>query len=241
MSPRTWTLLALGALGCAGTETGNPSIDGQLALGAHSSDPALVAVRDPAGGIVVDAAWLSLGPVELLRGPDCAKPQRHESVALGAADHSGPKAAILNLEIQPGVYCGLTLSFTADPSPPSDAASGAPIHIAGRLPDSTAFTITLERDRVITVPARDGGFLLEADDAALLVGFDVAQWLGALSFLSAALETDGSIRIDDSRNPELLAAFEGALATGIEVYRDRDADGALDTTPELVARGTAVK
>ena len=241
MRSACWTALALALceLSCAGTETGNPSIvEAQLALGAHSSDPSLVAIRSSAGGIVVDAVWLSLGPVGLVRGADCASPSdRYESAALGSADHSGSDAAILNVQLESGAYCGLTVAFRTDAAPPAAAPSGAPILILGHLADATPFSVTSDAEGVVAVPSVSGGFALDPAASALLVGFDVARWIGSLDFRAAEREPDGSITIDRTKNADLLSDFEAALASGIEVYRDRDEDGALDDPPELVARG----
>ncbi len=235
-------LFCLGSVlaGCAGTETGNPSIDTQIALTAHSSDHARVAIRVSEGGLVVDRAWLSLGSVALLAGNDCTATSRRFSTApLGTADHtSGPEVAALAAEV--GDYCGLGVRFEAALIAPLEAPAllGHSVLLEGHLADGSAFSLASPRATEVRVAALAGSFALDDERFALLLGFDLATWLSRTDFTTATREADGSVRVDETHNPDLLDSFETELAAGLELYRDRDADTALDTNPELLGRGS---
>lgn len=229
-------------LGCAGTETGNPSIAAQIALTAHSSDPGRVAIRAAEGGLTLQRAWLSLGALSLVEGPDCsAEARRFTAPALGAADHAEPRPALLALEAEAGEYCGLAVPF----APTTEMPPGAPaelgelsILLEGTLLDGSAFSLGSAARREVLVQSTPPGFALDGVRSALLVGFDVATWLRSPNIADAERELDGSVRIDAAHNPALLQSFEAALAPGIELYRDRDADAVLDPQPELLGRGS---
>lgn len=239
---RTFLLSCWLCLGCAGTETGNPSVVAQIALTAHSSDHGRVAIRAAEGGLTLQRAWLSLGALSLLEGSDCsAETRRFTAAALGAADHAEPRAALLALDAEDGEYCGLAVPF----APSMEVPPGAPAELGelsvlleGNLPDGAAFSLASAASREVLVRVAAPGFALDSQRSALLLGFDVATWLRDPSLVDASRELDGSVRIDAMRNVTLLRGFEAALAPGIELYRDRDADAVLDPQPEFLGRGS---
>ena len=57
-----WVIALVALVGCFGTETGNPPFSGEIAVDAHSSDPATAALRSSGGGITVTGVWLGLVP-----------------------------------------------------------------------------------------------------------------------------------------------------------------------------------
>jgi hypothetical protein len=234
--------LLLSALGCAGTETGNPSITGQLALDAHSSAPERVSLRGASAPVVIDEAWLSIAAVTLLEGSDCSdRTRRRASGALGSADHAVPGAAVTTLELDAGEYCAVGVTFSRASSLPTGAPSeleGHSLVLKGTLSDGAPFILAGRVDTELRALAVEGSFTLERGQAALFIGFDVARWFENVDFAGAESDNDGSIVIDEQNNPELLANFEAALSSGIEIYRDADADAVLDEVPELVGRGT---
>jgi hypothetical protein len=235
---------ALGIAGCFGTETGNPSI-AALSIDTHSSDPASVSVRAASGAIVVDQAWITFGAVALL--PDGACPSGAGALAgavLGAGDHSEPGPLSFDIALEgTASFCGLVAPFA-----PLDGAlpAGAPPELAGRavvllahLEDGTAVRIvsSFEGDVVVS-DAGGAAFALEEDAAGLLVGLDVARWLGGVDLAGAAREVDGSIVLDDTRNTALRDAIDARIPQGVELYRDEGADGVLDPVPVLLGRGS---
>jgi hypothetical protein len=243
---RTRLLLAalwLGVPGCAsGTETGNPSLTASLSFSAHSSKPNVVAVREGAAAVVVSEVWLSLGPVALLEGDDCAAGAgRYESAALGVGNHAAAQPGHTDLSAEASAYCSLELEFVPSVEVPAGAPAalaGRSIAVAGELADGTSFLIVSGFEGRVPVLAVDTSFALSEGEAAMLLGFDLATWLDGIDLAEVPREDDGSILIDAERNAELVTAFESALPNGLELYRDRDADGRLDEDPELIARGS---
>jgi hypothetical protein len=69
---------------------------------------------------------------------------------------------------------------------------------------------------------------------SVLVGFDLAGWLGAIDWDAAQIEGE-VIAIDDAHNAELLGAFEAAVAAGTGLYRS-EATAPIDSAHPL-ARG----
>lgn len=242
MSSWAWSIACAALLGCAGTETGNPSLTSQLALNTHSSSPSDVGLREGTAPVVVERVWLSLERVSLLEGSNCAElSARWQTDPLGTADHAGRDPAITTVLLESGAYCGVELGFSrilqAPPGAPTDL-EGYSIELSGSLADGTPFSIASALEGGVVVSAIAGSFELTPGNASLLIGFDVARWLSRIGFSSAVRDSTGSIRIDESQNAELLEAFESELAAGIEVYRDADSDAALDENPELLGRGT---
>jgi hypothetical protein len=237
------TALSFGALGCtSGTETGNPSLTASLSFSAHSSKPDVVAVREGAASVVVSEVWLSLGPVALVEGDDCGDgAERFESAALGVGNHAATQPGHTDLSVEAAGYCSLELDFVRSAAIPEGAPaalSGRSIAVSGELADGTSFLLVSGFEGRVPVLAVDTSFALSEGDAAMLLGFDLAAWLEHIDLDAVPREDDGSISIDAERNTELVTAFEAALPNGLELYRDRDADGRLDDNPELIARGS---
>jgi hypothetical protein len=235
--------LALLSVSCAsGTETGNPSLTASLSFSAHSSKPDVVAVREGTASVLVSEVWLSLGPVALVEGEDCASGSaRFESASLGVGNHAAATPGHTDVGIESGAYCALELDFTPSRELPDGAPaalSGRSIAIQGELEDGSPFLLVSGFDGKVSVPAVDASFALEDGQAAMLLGFDLATWLAGIDLDGVEREDDGSVLIDDERTPELVTLFEAALSSGLELYRDRDADGRLDADPELIARGS---
>lgn len=237
------TALSLALIGCAsGTETGNPSLTVSLSFSAHSSKPDIVAVREGSAAVVVSEVWLSLGPVALVEGDDCALgSERFESAALGVGNHAAAQPGHTDVKTEPSAFCSLELEFVSSAEIPSgapSALSGRSIAVKGELADGTAFLLVSGYEGHVPVRAVDTSFALSDGEAAMLLGFDLAAWLEGIELATLSREDDGSILIDEQRNAALVAAFEAALPGGLELYRDRDADGRLDQDPELIARGS---
>jgi hypothetical protein len=226
---------------CAGTETGNPSIRGKLSYNAYSSTPAVVALSaaleqtpEPKALLTVDHAWLVLGDVELRSGADCATgPRVH---GLGAGDHATGKHSETELEIAAGSYCGLRFPFEYA----KDLPQGAPesltkesVLMRGTLPDGRAFELHSQLQDSLDLRATAGEFVLDSEHADVVIGFDLARWLGELRWEDATETTDGSVLVSADSNRALLEQFEAALPSGIALFRDHDGDGKLDADMKL--------
>jgi hypothetical protein len=243
----TWTLpLLLAAIGCAGTETGNPSFDGSVGYDAYSSSPSVVALpaglERPMTRVALDNAWLVLGDVELLPAGHCGESGDVEPhvPGLGPGDHAGGQAPATHSEMSSGLYCGARLPFVSgSESLPAAAPSSVRDHaivLEGTLADGRKFELQSTLSTRVAVQASGAGFALDSLHRGVVFGFDVAKWLAELEWSSAP--DDHNVMIDADHNPELLRAFESRLASGVSLFRDDDEDGVLDADPVLLAAPT---
>lgn len=240
-----WWLCVLALAGCVGTETGNPSFDGTLSYNAHSSDAARVALLSgDSGAIVVDNAWLVLGDVGFVEGIACnteTPPSGHVD-GLGIGDHAPSTAASTPLSLEAGSYCGVRLPLVHPPDVlpanlPSEIA-GHSVLITGTLGDGRAFSLRSASEDELFLVATADAFALDAELPDVLIGFDVAAWLGELSWNSAVEEADRSVLVDETHNANLLQEFEDHLASGTSLFRDPDGLGQVRADSERLAQGT---
>lgn len=239
-------LLAMFAVAaCAGTETGNPSFDGTLSYNAHSSDTARVALLsgDP-GAIVVDNAWLVLGDVGFVEGDACdtTTPASGHADGLGIGDHAPAAPASTPLSLEAGRYCGVRLPLVHSPdvvqgNVPTELA-GHSVLLVGTLADGRAFSLRSASEDELFLVATTDAFELDAQLPDVLIGFDVAAWLGELSWTSAMEEADGNVLVDATHNENLLQEFETHLASGTSLFRDPDGLGQVRADSERLAQGT---
>jgi hypothetical protein len=238
-----WSIL-LGA--CAGTETGNPSFDGSLGYEAYSSAPRVAALTrsDPEPqALRVDHAWLVLGDVELLQGDACGSmPADGPRIpGLGVGDHAGGHATATRFELAPGQYCGARLPFSLAgdrlPTQAPDSLHAESIELHGELPDGRAFELRSSLQTSVLLRAHDANFALDGAHAGVLIGFDVAKWLGELDWTQASADEQGRVLVSAEKNAELLRAFEQELPRGIALFRDSDGDGMLDADHTPIADG----
>jgi len=227
--------------GCAGTETGNPSFEAELAYDAYSSDVSRVALRSSGAGVepgvtLVDAAWLVLGDVSLTR--DCSAPAADAPVhatGIGEGDHAAQGRVVTALAVTAGEYCGahVPLVRAAQANAAPAELSGHTILIAGVTPDGQSFRVLSGLQGSIDLKGKMP-FEIGPGNDTVLVGFDLASWLAAIDWDTALVE-NGMIAIDDAHNTELLGAFEAAVAAGTGLYRS-DATAPIDSANPL-ARG----
>jgi len=222
---RAWVALAL--LGCVGTETGNPSLT--LEYQAHSTDASRAGLRSGEGR-VVDAVWLNLGDLDVL---GCAD-ERAVAPAIGVGDHATSEAVVQQLVVEPGAYCGAEVRFVrANAAPPGAPASlaGRSGLVVGRRADGAPFEVAIEGDFSVAIDT--SSFDLEEGSPPLLLGFDVAAWVGGLDLDSVTPGDDGVVRIDSSATPAVHSAFEADFGSGVGLYQDLDADEQPDGDPLL--------
>ena len=226
------------AAGCTGTQTREPSFEGELAYDAYSSDPALAALREGEQGAVVTQAWLVLGDVTFVDNNHCAAPEtaHGHADALGAGDHATKAAARTRFWLPFGEYCGLRLPLlraTEDDTLPAQAPEelrGHSVMLVGELPEQsgTPFVITSGLERTLSLVADHSSFELGPDSARLLLGFDVAAWLDGVDLAAAPPDADGRIVISQDSSPELLQRFEDNLAAGVDVFLDPSGKGVIE-------------
>lgn len=233
-------LLGLGLGGCTGgTETGNPSLSGQLSYSGVSSTPAEIGVRSGGAVATVKNAWFALDAVTVSSAGDCGiQGSRAFSVrALGIGDHAAGVHNFTDFDATASAFCSVELPFVAvavdDRQAPVELR-GRAIVVAGELADGTPFSIASGQAPLVRLQAAANGFELSAAAPNALVAFDFATWLRDLDWARADID-DGRINVSESSNPVMLRKFEEQLASGVALYRDSDGDGVLDTTPELLA------
>lgn len=228
---------------CAGTETGNPSFDGTLGYNTYTTNAQSVALLQSSDdAIVVDNAWLVLGDVGFVGGEGCdpsvATPVHAEG--LGPGDHAPVAAVETPLTMSEGRYCGMHLPFVraaaAADNTPEELVDHS-VLIRGTLPDGRAFTVLSAFDGDLFLEAIDQDFAMDAAQSSVLVGFDVATWLGDLNWSSAAADNDNVVHVDGQNNSALLQAFESHLASGTALYRDPDGSGQVTSSSEKLAAG----
>lgn len=235
-----WAVVCV--LACAGgTETGNPSFEGQLAYDAYSSDVTAVALStaedDPASGAtVIESVWLVLGDISF--SPECGAPSEApvHATGIGEGDHAAQGRVVTALALAEGDYCSVRVPLERAPESPTAGPAelgGHSILIQGVIPDGARFRVRSAMAGALelsgTVP-----FELSEQAGTVLIGFDLAVWIEAIDWSEAQL-SDGAIEIDAEHNRMLLERFEAALAGGTGLYRS-DATAPIDSARPL-ARG----
>lgn len=218
-------------LACSGTETGNPPLDGTLSVNSHSSDSASVALRSPDGGAVVEELWIGFGDVTVER---CNADSPFVVTDLGVSEHADEAADQHTFLAARVAICRLRARFVRATSGP-DAIRTRSTLVRGRDASNIPFEIALPLDEELVVSFE----ALELDETndALLLGIDVARWIGGLDFENGEVDDDGVVRVDETKNSVLRDAFLARVAEGFEVYRDDDADGVADPGEPLLGRG----
>lgn len=213
--------------GCAGTETGNPSV-AATTMGLRTSDPDVAGLA-PGPGVVVEEAWLAAASLRTIEGAAC------DGVALrpSVIDAAGDLAAGVPTDGLPaGSFCGVHVELQ-----PSDIlAPGAPEGVRGRAlfvrgtaADGGAFEIALDGPVTIEVRRPSADLVVTEGDAFLLT-FDVARWLAAIGLDAIPADADGVRRIQ--AGDAELSTFEAGLVTSSELFLDANADGVLDPGEE---------
>jgi hypothetical protein len=233
--------LAVSLAGCFGTETGNPPLTAELTFNAHSSAPDRVAIDAPATAFEVEEVWVRLGDVRFLGGDGCAAPP--EVLArigpLTPQDQADANVGRASFDTTERSLCRVEVDLAVGPTVPLNAPAElaeASVVVLGRRPDDVEVVLVYDQPLAIDLEAVGDGVRLEERSAGLLLGFDVAAWFTGLDLSGATVGADGRARIDRDTNPALYSAFEGNLASGVELYRDLEQDGVPDEATPL-ARG----
>jgi hypothetical protein len=233
-------------VGCAGTETGNPSFDGTMGYDAYSSALERVALRgepspsSDSAPVRVESAWLVLGNVSFLGADECdGKGELGHAKGLGAGDHVGSQAPTTPFELSPAKLCGVRLPLETR----SDVSGAAPPELAGHsilitgTRDDLPFRIaSAARPDVLLTAAKD--VELDAAHSSVLIGFDVAAWLDGIDWSGVTMDDDETLTIDSEHNAAQLTLFDTRIAAGIALFRDANGDGLLDADSEPVARAS---
>jgi hypothetical protein len=224
--------LAVIATACTVTETGNPPFAGQMALTADTSDPDVVGLGGGTGAAIVEEAWVGIGDIRFVRAVVCDAPGETE------VDVPGPviaelvaEPAVVSVELAGDDYCRVRVPLDRVGALPS----GAPpdlvdrsVVLLGRRSDGTPFRIASRIERESDVRSRGAPFELSEGLRAVVLAFDLALWLEDVDLGTATVDADGTIRVDDDTNRDLLDAFEASAERALRLFRDTDQDGVLD-------------
>jgi len=244
----TFSALAVSAAACSGgTETGNPSFDGQLSYTGYSSEPLQIGVgADSAGAApelaTVTNAWLDLDAVSFSAATCSEAGAALQVPALGIGDHAAGKHNVTSFTASAGRFCAVELPFVnvdSNTTLPAGAPEGLIDHalvVSGTLADGAPFSITSSAPQSVHLVATNGVFELDAALPNTLIAFDFAAWLRDLDWASAT-RSNGAIAISDRENGALLEQFRANVPSGIELYDDRNGDGKLDAGSQLLAHG----
>lgn len=210
-------VVALGVCACAGTETGNPGRQAQLAISARSSDETKVTLNDVESELRVDSALISLANISLVScsGDEIAR------LPATVVDLKEPDSTPFAFETTSATACELVF----DVMPPADDSGplgNYSLVIGGARADGTPFQVNSRFETHITLSSGE-----PFEVGSLILAFDVAVWLDPVEVHGAVLHEDVA-QIDDQANPEILAAIELRTAISAELFVDADADGHLD-------------
>ena len=222
-------MLLVGAIlhGCAGTETGNPSV-AAITMALRTSDPD-VASPTPGPSVLVEEAWIAAASLRTIEGAACDAVAGRRSVVDAAGDLA---TSIATEGLPAGSFCGVHLELQAsDVLPPDapEASRGRALFVRGLSGDGVPFELALDGPSTPELRA-PGAALAVADGDAFLLTFDVARWLGTIALEAVTLDADGVRRVE--AGDAELGAFRAGFATSAELFLDADADGVLDPSEE---------
>ena len=205
------------ALGCSGTETGNPGSQIELAISARTTDATRVSVGDQASALRVDSALISFHDIVVL---SCSGEVTAE-LTNTVVDLTESGAMQFSLDASSGEACGIR--FDVAPAAGDAGLLGDySVVLGGVRSDGAPFEVDSLLETTITLSSTAG-----FDAERLILAFDLAVWLDPDEVHGAVLHEDVA-QISDQANPELLAAIDARLELSAELFVDEDGDGQLD-------------
>lgn len=221
-----WRLSLFGILspfGCAGTETGNPSMTRQASLSMvlKSSDPSVAQVC-PAGvactssSLNVQSAWLS---TDYLEAASCVG-QDDSIVPPAAWDLLYPVAKSFDTQIPQ--FCGFRFVTRV-----GDASLGnIPAELVGasiwlRVTRVDNVVVDIRSPTILDVGNVDPSHPL--GNARLVVALDVAAWFEGIDLNALNVDSDGIARVSSTSNPLILQVLEQQTGNNA-ILRDEEAD-----------------
>ena len=225
-SPRYTLLSAAAALvfagGCAGTETGNPTLPAvELRITAFTSDFNSVAVARPGPNVTVDRAFAALSAIELFPCGAGLPARRFTGVGVELTQKPPLELAASGTDVH---YCSARVAWAPIAEATLPELEGLSVFVEGKRADGTPFRIASVEPVAVELHTEPPNTPFSAE--GLLLGFDFATWLGGVDLDGAQVE-NSSITLDGSHNTDALTVFEtqGALAPAL--YDDADGNGML--------------
>ncbi len=223
---------------CTGTDVGNGVVDVDFAIydsnasmtSALSSDA--VSYAAPAG-IVVTSAWVVVERIRFRDASNCDGDNQLEFVGPFAIDMLNPgiQDSLGDLSVPLTNYCRFEFrwdAFRADElvNAPTELV-GASILIQGKRSDDTPFVVRSDRGDEVRLDAVDDSFSVDETTGALFVALDIQLLFDGVD-LDSAVVNNGTIRIEDGINDDLLAVFDDNVIKATKLFDDNDGDKELD-------------
>lgn len=209
--------------GCAGTETGNPTLPAvELRVTGFTSDFNAVAVAKPGGpNITVERAFAALDAIELFPCASGLPPQRFEGIA---AELTQKPPLELGAPGTDQHYCSARVALGATAEPTLPELDGLSVFVEGTRADGTPFRIASAEPVTVDLHTNPPNTPFSA--TGLLLGFDFAIWLDGVDLDGATVESS-LVTLDATHNVEALAVFEAQGALSPALYDDSDGNGQL--------------
>jgi hypothetical protein len=240
-----FVLLFVGATlpGCVGTDVGNPETDVEVDVkGYDDSDTAPNALTLPSG-LRIESAWISMSQFEFRRGEDCSKSTDivDQPILVDViANQTVSERPMFSTDA--GDYCRLDAGFvpweTDVPEGAPDAIEGYSVVVEGARADGTDFIVRSDMDMPLQLADQNSVFALREGTERLIIGFAVNEWFNE-NLLDMIDADEEPIIIDSSSHPAVYAQFNNALRRSSRLFRDSNADNALDISElaSALARG----
>ena len=235
---RTILLVLLAALGCTGTETGNPPFT--TSTGFSGYEPMGIAPEP-----MVTSAWWVIDTVSFVPAGECGAPGEPEVGFEGPAATSltGEGGDVVEVAVREGEQCALRLTLAPGlESPPSGAPADvmdASMVIRAQMRDGTPVHFVTDATPTLVLEG-SAPFAVGSEEAPVVVGVDWTLLFSGARLFDAE-RTGGEILLDATHNPDRFATVESNLTAATFLYRDTDADGVLDPEealqPPLAAAG----
>lgn len=240
-------LLALSLLGVDPLDADQPAKTAvMMSIVAYSSDVTTIGFGETSR-LRINSIWISLQDLRLRPASACksgdvipviAGPVTAELVRRATRLPETSKVAVSR-------YCALDLTLRRSKGKATGAPEelrGASIVIHGRRTDGVRVVIRSRLDTSPELKARNAeGFATSETSTRWILAVDVARWMTDLDLSLADVTGDArqrEIRIDEQRNTDLLARFQGNVAAGLELYVDGNDNRELD--PDELAHPLAM-
>jgi hypothetical protein len=104
--------------------------------------------------------------------------------------------------------------------------------LLGERQDGVPFQLVSDAEPTCALSSPDPGFALTGERADLLLVFDLVAWFATTDLSTAAVGSDGTIRIDANENEALRASFEASVLGSATLHHDLNHDGMYDHATE---------
>jgi len=213
--------LGLGG-GCAGTETGNPTLPSvELRVSGFSNDFQSVTLGATGPGLTLDRVLVALERVELEPCTASRAPLRFDGLGADLMERPAPTNTATGTDSE---YCAARVALAPAVGGDLPELEGRSVLVQGSRADGTPFEIAsalrVEIDLSTMPPNTPFG------THGLLLAFNMATWFEGVG-VDSAVAQGGAIAIDETHNPEVLAAFEARASLSPALYDDADGNGLL--------------